>query len=101
AGAQRFGVAGLLVGPVAVVAIVDEDLQPELSRDVQRGVGGAVVDEDHEVDRVFRQLLVGHAQRPARVVGGHHDDDFRRARLAHARLAPTTNWYARRPGIPR
>src|SRR5438105_1260470 len=79
AGAQRLRVARLPIGAVAVVAVVHEDLEPELPRDFERRVGRAVVHEDHEVDRVLRQLLVGHAQRPAGVVRRHHDDDLWRA----------------------
>src|SRR5581483_3612848 len=97
------GVAGLLVGAVAVVAVVDEDLEAEVARDLQRGVGGAVVDEDDEVDRVLRQLLVGEPERAARVVGGHHDDDLRLAQRT-MRSIPSKNchhmssevWTARR-----
>ena len=75
-GAQRFRVAGLLVRAVAVVAVVHEDLEAELSRDVERGVGRAVVHQDHEVHGVLRQLLVRQPERPSGVVGGHHDDDL-------------------------
>ena len=89
-GLERLRVAGLLVGAVAVVLVVDEDLQPELARDLQRAVGRAVVDEDDEVHSLLGQLLVRHAQRAAGVVGRHDDDDL--GTIAHACLASATNW---------
>ena len=102
AGPQGLRVARLLVGAVAVVAVVDEDLQAELPGDFEGRIGGAVVDQYDEVHGVFRQLLVGQAERPPGVVGGHHDDDLglaaRRAHQIPGRsLAPfgwasTVNW---------
>jgi hypothetical protein len=34
------------------------------------------VHEDDQADLVLRELLVGEAQRPARIVRGHDDDDL-------------------------
>ena len=76
-GAQRLRVARLLVRAITVVLVMDEDLEAELPGDLEGGVGGAVVHEDHEADGVLRQFLVCQAERPPRVVGGHHDDDLR------------------------
>ena len=73
---ERLGVAGLLVGAVAVVPVVDEDLQAQLARDLERGVRGSVVHEDHEVHRVLGQFLIRHAEGPPRIVGGHDHDDL-------------------------
>jgi hypothetical protein len=93
AGPERLRVTGLLVGAVAVVLVVDEDLEPQLPRDLERLVGGAVVHQDDQVDRVLRQLLVGEAQGPAGVVGRHDHDDLG---LAHRRppigRQIATNW---------
>ena len=76
-GSERFRVAGLLVGAVAVIPVVDEDLQPELPGDLERRVGRAVVHEDHHADGVLGQLLVRHPKGAARVVRGHDHDDLR------------------------
>src|SRR5262249_6997233 len=81
---------------VPVVPVVDEDLETELTGDVEGLIGGTVVDENDGADRVLRQLLVRHAERPARIVGWHHDHDFGCAEWRHgvqdfAQGVPTTS----------
>src|SRR5206468_12192471 len=69
---------------------------PELPGDLERGVGRAVVHEDHHADGVFGQLLVGHPERPPGVVGRHHDDDLGRPRLVtHGSPSPRHPWVGR------
>ena len=63
AGVQRLAVAGLLVGAVAVVAVVNEQLQAQFARDAGGFVFAAVVDQDHQVHHVVRQVGIGHVQR--------------------------------------
>src|SRR5213595_1335459 len=84
AGARRLRIARLLVRAIAVIPVVDEDLEPELARDVERLVGRAVVDEDDRAHGVLRQLFVRHTKRPARVIGWHHDHDLGCAERRHA-----------------
>ena len=76
AGAQSFAVAGLLVGAIAVVAVVDEQLQAQITGDARGLIGAAVIHHDHQIDDVLRQVGIGHVQRLGGVVGRHDHDDL-------------------------
>ena len=82
AGRQGRVVARLLVAAVAAVLAVDDDVEPELPGDVDGLVARHVVDQDDLVDEVVRDVRIRALERPRRVVGGHHDDEARRGRLA-------------------
>ena len=75
---EGFGVAGLLIAAVPVVAIVNEQLQIELARDLHGGIRAAVVDEQDEVHAVVRRRRVRRPQGLRRVVGGHDHHDLLR-----------------------
>ena len=72
AGAQSFAVAGLLVGAVAVVAVVNEQFESQLAGDLGGLVGAAVVHQDDQVDHVARQIGIGHVERLGGVIRRHH-----------------------------
>ena len=70
ASGQRLAIAGLLVAPVAIISIVNEDLKTQLLRYLDGAVRAVVVDKDTDIhklgklaDRSFQGLL--------RVVSGH------------------------------
>ena len=72
---ERRPVARLLVCPVAPVARVDDDVDPETARDLDRPVPGRVVHEDDVVHEVLRDVVVRLLEGPLRVVSGHDDGD--------------------------
>ena len=76
-GAGRKGgvVARLLVAAVALVLAVDDDVEAQLPRHVDRFVMRDVVDQDDLVDELVRDVGVGPLERLCGVVGGHDDDD--------------------------
>ena len=76
AGAQGFAVAGLLVGAVAVIAVVNEEFQSQFAGDLGSLVGAAVVHQNDEIDHVARQIGVGHVERLGGVVRRHDHHDF-------------------------
>ncbi len=93
AGPERFAVAGLLIRAVAVVAVVNEQLQPHVARDLGGFIGAAVIHQNDQVHHLVRQIGVGHVQRFGGIVGRHDDHDFgfvRHASLSGA--AVTMNW---------
>ena len=99
---ERPVVAGLLVAAVAQVLAVDDDLEAELAGDLDGLVLRHVVDEDHVVDEVVRDVGVRPLERLGRVVGGHDDDDLGGARAWAATLPartaaapPRSGWYER------
>ena len=72
---ERTPVTGLLVAPVAEVALVADGLEAEPVGQRDRLVGAGVVDEHDLVDDVAVQLRQRARQRGLGVVGGHHDSD--------------------------
>ena len=80
---ERFAVAGLLVAAVAEVALVDDDRESQLLGQRHGAVLRAVVDQDHLVDRAFRDVLDRLLKGLFRVVRGHHHDDFHRRSIAN------------------
>src|SRR5690606_11534086 len=73
--AERFPIAGLLIAAVAAIAVMEEGLDPQAARHFHGRIGALVVDQDHTVDDVVRQLLVGSFERHGGVVCRHHDAD--------------------------
>src|SRR5215469_17811385 len=67
---QGFGVAGLLVAPVAVVLVVNKMHQPEFAGHFDGPVGAEVVHQDSNVDNVGK-FVDRNTQRLLGVVGGH------------------------------
>ena len=67
---ERLAIAGLLVGAVAKVLAMAKGLDPQLPRQGDGAVGAGVVDQDHVVDDIPRDLLPGLLQRLFRLVGG-------------------------------
>ena len=51
AGGQGFAIAGLLVAPVAVVAVVLEDVQAQAAGEINGAVGAVIIDQDADVDQ--------------------------------------------------
>ena len=83
---ERRSVTGLLVPAVAPVLAVDDDVEPELTGDVDGLVTRHVVDEDDPTHDVVRNVRIRPLERPRGVVGGHHDDDqWCRCRIAARR----------------
>ena len=76
ASAERFAVAGLLVGAVTIVTVVDKQVEAQLFGDPNRFIGRTIVDDDHQVHHVVRQFGVRHMQRFSRIVSRHDHDYF-------------------------
>ena len=74
AGRERGVVAGLLVAAVALVLIVDVDLEPDPMGDLDGLVMGHVVDQDHVVHDAARDVRVRALEGPRGVVRGHDHD---------------------------
>ncbi len=79
-GRQGSVVAGLLVAAIAAVLPMDDDVQAEPFRDLDRRVRRNVVDQDDPADEVMRDIVVRALERRRRVVGRHDDDDTAAAR---------------------
>jgi len=73
--AERLGVAGLLVRPIAAVGCVDECPQADALRNFDGLVAARVVRDDDLIDQIERNLPVGLFEGPGGVVGRHHDRD--------------------------
>src|SRR5450755_4091378 len=69
---QRLAIAGHLIAPVTVVAVVLEDVQAKAVGQVDGVVGTVVVDEDADVDEAG-QFSYGDFESLFRIVGGHDD----------------------------
>jgi hypothetical protein len=82
---QRLEVARLLVAPVAHVVRVPEDVEVlgQPARDLDRVVGGLVVDEDDLVDPAVGDARHRPLQGAGGVAGGHDDDDLGACVLGH------------------
>ena len=76
AGSQRFAIAGLLIGAVTVVAVVDEQLEAQFAGDARGFIRAAVIHHDHQVHHVLRQVGIGHVQSLGGVIGRHHHHDL-------------------------
>src|SRR5262249_56819416 len=72
---QRFGVARLLIRPVAEVALVHEGLDLEPAREAHRSVVASVVYQQHAVDDVVRDLAIGTLEGLLGAIGRQDDDD--------------------------
>src|SRR5207247_9338344 len=68
-------VTRLLAPAVTAVLRMDDDLQPELTRQLYRAIARAVVDEQDLVDPVVRDVVQRGLQRPFCVVRGKDGDD--------------------------
>ena len=88
-------VAGLLVAAVADLVRMPDDLDGQLARQLDRLVGGRVVDQDDLGDLVERDLGDGLAQRRGRLACRHHDDDLRRRREPRRPCGGRTQSFAR------
>jgi len=55
-GSQRFAIAGLLIRAIAVVAVVDEQLEAQLAGDSRGFIRAAVIHHDHQIHDVLRQV---------------------------------------------
>ena len=94
---ERLQVTGLLVAAVADVVRVPDDVQRQPARDLDRLVGGLVVDEDDLVDPLAGDRRVGLLERARGVARRHHHDHLPRRPLSHG--APPRR--RSRPGSPR
>ena len=71
---ERLEIAGLLVAAVTDVVRMPDDAHSEPARDLERLIGGAVVDEDDLVHDVAWDRAHGELERLRRVQRGHHHD---------------------------
>src|SRR5690242_19984993 len=71
---QSFAVAGLLVAPVSVIAVVDVGVETQAVRDLQRLVSAVVIHQNADVHQVG-QFTDGLLQGLLRVVRGQHHTD--------------------------
>ena len=69
-------VTALLVPAVPQVFLVDDGFDSDAHSDFRRAVVAGVVDENHVIDDLERNLGVGLLERILSVIGGHHHDDF-------------------------
>lgn len=51
---EGFPIAGFLIRTVAVVAVVNEQLEPQFTGDLNGLIGAAIVDKDNQIDHVVR-----------------------------------------------
>jgi glyoxylase-like metal-dependent hydrolase (beta-lactamase superfamily II) len=68
-------VTALLVPAISQVFLVDDGFDSDAKGDFRRAVVAGVIDENHVIDDLERDLAVGLLERIFRVVGGHHHDD--------------------------
>ncbi len=73
-GGQGLAIAGLLVAPITIIAVVLEDDQSEAACDVHCLVRAVVVDENADVHQIG-QLSHGDLEGLLRVISGHNDRD--------------------------
>ena len=74
-------IAHLLVSAIAAVLTMDDDVEAEPLRDLHRLVARHVVDEDHVVDQLVRDVRIRPLEGAGGVVRRHDDDDLGRAGL--------------------
>ena len=73
--AQSFAVAGLLIAPVTEVSFVHVRRQTQLTRQLHGAVTAVVVNHQHLINNVTRQLGASARQGPRGVVRGHYHKD--------------------------
>ena len=83
-GSKREAVTSLLIRAITAVCRMDLHLNPiERARDCDRVIVTGVIHDDDKIDNPMRHLFfISLPQRPRRVIGRHHDNNFLRLALS-------------------
>ena len=73
---ERFAIASLLVLAITQVLFVKKSSQTQRMRQLSRGILAPVIDQQHPIDEIERQIVISPFQRPGGVIGRHYDNYF-------------------------